>query len=755
MHLVTRTLLFSHKGILIAYSLLFMGISLPFWLHGEVIAPYRQFTELALIDTTGTQHIENRKFSDFVTGFIPGITNHLNGARSGWLTLWSDLNELGRPVNHIAGISPAYLPSWVIAQFTGDPWQFITALALFSCFFAGIFFILFCREIGLSPLTGLIAGTSFAASPLFMYWLTFPMFPAVWSWSAGALWGVTRLARKPDLLGWSILAFSIYSLLMSAYPQPVVFHAYILAGYGLYLAYGKQQSGLPGTTRFLVFSISALMAGVAAASPVYIDLLHTAAESARTSPDPSFFTMVLPGFESLSEAWRFFVLATMPELFGNPVREDFPFQYDGLSVTPLVIFFAVIGLLVSYRKTWGWWLAIVVLFSLAFVHPLYVLGVKHLGFNLSRSTPLGSIMLPLTIIVAYGVDAVVKRSAPGQLSRVVLIAAGTVLSVLLIALLFGLNQGVAIRWGMALTILLVAILLITLYRKTYPLALVTALIVVMATISQPLILRQDATRIARSSPLVEMVRANLPAGSRFAIADPGLSVLPPNFNASLGLASVHSYNSVSSRHYHDLINELGGVMYTYGRRNAAINPDYNSVIFRMSNIGLILSDHALNNDNLVFIGTIENIYLYNVVSRMGCCARVPQPENMSEGIIPHIDPGITDLLQVSKIADQGDYLEFDINEGSTSLLILSQKYHRDWIARALTGNGWIDVKTVLVNGAFQGVLLPEGISRLELRFEPFARHMWMSHIFWLCLLIMIVSRRWKQRVDKVSATGNS
>lgn len=752
MYRITRTFLFSYKVATVAYSLLFISLSLPFWLYGEVIAPYGQFSELALIDTPGTQHIENRKFSDFVTGYIPGVTNHLHGARSGWLTLWSDLNELGRPVNHIAGLSPAYLPSWIIAQFTDDPWRFITVLALFTCFIAGFFLILFCRETGLSPFAGLIAGTSYAASPLFMYWVTFPMFPAVWSWSAGALWGVTRLARKPDLLGWSILSFSTYSLLVSAYPQPVVYHAYILTGYGLYLAYRKQEYGPLETTRFLVFSISALAAGVTAALPVYIDLLHTAAESARIAPDPSFFTGVLPRLESLTEVWRFIALSTMPELFGNPVKEDFPFQYDGLSVTPLIIFFAVIGLFVSYRKTWGWWFAIAALFLLAFIHPLYVLGIKYLGFNLSRSTPLGSIMLPLTIIVAYGVDATVKRPVPGLLSRIVLIAAGTVLSVLATALLFGLTQGVAIRWGMALTILLVTVVLTTLYRKAHPLALLTALIIVVTTISQPLMLHQDATRIARSSPLVEAVRANLPAGSRFAIADPGLPVLPPNFNATVGLASVHSYNSLSSRHYHNLISQLGGVMHTYGRRNASIDPDYNSVMFRMSNIGLILADHTLSNDNLMLVDTIESIYLYSVVSRMGCCALASQPVIMSDGGIQHIDPGATDVQHVSKIVDRGDYLAFDISEDDASLLILSQKYHRNWIAKALTSKGWIDVKTAPVNGVFQGVLLPQGVSQLELRFEPYARYMWMTHLFWLGLIVIVVSRIRKQQDNKLSAT---
>ena len=170
------------------------------------------------------------------------------------------------------------------------------------------------------------------------------MFPAVWCWSAGALWAVTRLARKPDIVGWSVLAFSVYSLLMTAYPQPVVFHAYILGGYGLYLAYRKQRLESHAAGRFLALVATALIAGIALALPVYIDLANISAESARVAPAPSFFTVVLPKFGSFTDAVRFFVLGTAPELFGNPVGAGFPFPYDGLSVTPVVVFFAVIGL---------------------------------------------------------------------------------------------------------------------------------------------------------------------------------------------------------------------------------------------------------------------------------------------------------------------------------------------------------------------------------------------------------------------------
>lgn len=735
------TVLMNYKRVLIAYCLLFFGLTSPtYLLIGEVAAPHRQDIEIGAVATKiKSGHIENRKFSDYTNAYLPEISAHFRGARSGWLTLWTDKNELGRPVYQISGFGPAYFPSWVISHFTGSPWRFITVLSLLTCFLAGIFVILFCREIGIHPLAGLIAGCSLAASPLFMYWLTFPMFPAVWCWSSGALWAITRLARKPDLVGWSVLAFSAYSLLMTAYPQPVVFHAYILGGYGLYLAYRKQQLlGALAAGRFVMLSVSASVAGAALVLPVYIDLAYLTSESARVAPDPSFFTMVLPNFGTLMDVLRFFVLGTTPELFGNPIEPDFPFLYDGLSVTPVVVFFAVIGLLVTYRQTWGWWLAIAVLCLLAFVHPLYVFGVKYLGFNLSRSTPLGSIMLPLTIIVAYGVDALVKRTKPGEFSRVVWVAVASVFAVIALGLWFGLSQSVPIRWGMVLSMLILVGLFAAQYRQTRPVLLVAALIVVLATISYPLMLRQDPVLIATTSPLVEKVRANLPAGSRFAIVEPGLQVLPPNLNAGLGLASAHSYNSLSSRRYHTLIKELGGKMQTYGRWNASISPDYNSTYFWMSNISLMLSPSKLANSNLEYLGEESGVHLYKVISRMGDSAQIisSQTGTGTEGI-SIADPRLLPRHVPTKKLDQGDLLEFEVSSGEPSVMVLSQKYHRDWEAQTLVQTGWVSAKTTVINGVFQGVLLPQDAQLVRLEFKPYARFAWIGHVFWLILLALL------------------
>lgn len=729
------------------YCLFMLAVFRPYLMSGEVVAPRLQAFELGDMDAeTNSASIENRKFSDFTKSYIPEIHEYIKGNRSGWLALWSDKNELGRPLYHLAGFSPAYFPSWLIVRLTDNPWRFITFLSLFTCFLGGLFLILFCREVGLHPLAGLIAGTGLAASPQFMYWLSFPMFISAWCWSAGALWGVTRLSKRTGLLAWSVLAFSGYSLLMTAYPQSVVFHAYLLGGYFIYLASHKIKQGTSITIRFSSIVASALFVGGLLALPVYRDLVYISSESGRISPAPSFFTDVLPGFSDSWDALVFFTLHTVPEIFGNPVAPEFPFSYDGLSISPLFIFFVLVGFFTAFKDTWGWWLAIVILSLFAFVHPLYVLGVEYLGFNLSRSNPLGIITLPFMAIVAFGADALVRRVNSEKMPGFVLWASLGALGVVGIAVLYGMSQNLPIRSEVAWVMLLMIAMLSAQYNRTRPVYLVLALAIFLMTVSYPLMLRQNMDSIVTTSPLVERIRRNLPEGSRYAVASPGISALPPNVNAGIGLPSVHTYNSLSPKRYHALIRSLGGEVMTYGRLNKFISPDYNSPVFWMSNIGLVLSPKKFVHQNLEYVGDESGVQIYRVISRMGRGLQVYSSwdDNDAEGLYM-ADPRLFRYNSPLELRDEGDLLEFEVIPGEASVLILSQKFHRDWHAMALSDGGWIAVRTVEVNGVFQGVLLPSSAGLVRLEFKPWVRYAWGAHVFWLVLLAVLVLTVWKKR----------
>lgn len=727
------------RNALLAYCLFFLALTFPFWLQGEIISPYRQAPEIAASEAPGATQLENRKFSDYVSGYIPELVEVLHGPRSGWLGLWTTQNELGRPLDHTSGLSPAYFPSWLIATVTASPQRFVTVLSLSNCFLAGLFVLLLGRELRLSPLSGLLVAGSLAASPYFMYWLTFPMFTAAYCWSAGVLYAVTRLYRKHDLLGWNVLAFSIYSLLMTGYQQLIVFHAYILAGYVIYLTYRRWQiMGRRAAARWLVVVFSATVVGGGLALPMYLDLAYTASESARVAPAPSFFMANFPPLDSPLAILRFVALGTFPEIFGNPISPTYPLTYDGRSVTPLIIFLALLGLLLRMRETWGWWLAIGVLCLLLFIQPLYIFGVQYLGFNLSRSNPIGIILLPVAIVSAYGADALIQRAGANQHSRTVTIAVVGTLACLVLAVEFGITQELAVRWSVVALSLGVIGLLAVQVDRIRPALLIVALLVVASYLSFPMMLRQNASQLATSSLLVDNVRANLPSDSRYAVASPGLAVLAPNLNATLGLASIHSYNSLSSRRYHALIKALGGEVLTYGRWNGSIAPDYAGPLFWMSNIALMLSPAKLQDDNLDYLGQVGDVHFHGVVSRMGCCLQVDfPPDSIAPDGVQIADPRKLPSRQAVKTLDQGDLIELDVVAHHVGLLILSQKFHRDWFAQVRMASGWTATMTAPVNGIFQGVVLPEGTQQVRLQFKPFVRFAWLAHVFWFLVLLAL------------------
>jgi hypothetical protein len=104
-----------------------------------------------------------------------------------------------------------------------------------------------------------------------------------------------------------------------------------------------------------------------------------------------------------------------------------------------------------------------------------------------------------------------------------------------------------------------------------------------------------------------------------------------------------------------------------------------------------------------------------------------------------------------KTVDQGDVLEFDVQEGEASLLVVSQKFHRDWHAQAFTpSGGWADVETVPVNGIFQGVFLPVEASKARLQFLPCVRHAWIAHCVWLLVAVVLGFRSLRSRSDRGS-----
>lgn len=249
-----------------------------------------------------------------------------------------------------------------------------------------------------------------------------------------------------------------------------------------------------------------------------------------------------------------------------------------------------------------------------------------------------------------------------------------------------------------------------------------------------------------TSPLVEKIRANLPQDSRFVVVSPHLGVLPPNLNSTLGLASIHSYNSLSSRYYHTLIRELGGNIRTYGQWNSSISPDYTSSVSWMSNVGMVLAPARIMNDELIFVGNEAGVHLHKVASHMGYALQVYSNKDSVSGEKVHIaDPRSMQSFTPSTILNLGDFLKFSVQAGPPSLLILSQKFHGNWKAEVLDPLGWKSAGSAVINDGFQGVILPENVTQVRLTYKSYVRYTWIGHVFWSIVFLLLFVVSWKKR----------
>ena len=740
----------NHRTAGLGYLALFGFVALWFGIGGKVIAPHVQDIELGLPASPASAAIQNRKFNDFFLNYIPELQQQLTSPRSGWIATWSNLNEIGSPLYHTEGLSPAYPPTWVLTRLSDDPIVVITVLVLLTAFLGGAFAFLLAKEWGLHPLASLSAALLLISAPMIAYWATFPMYFAVYCWGTGLMWGFQRATKRRDAGGWLALALCSYALLMSVYPQMIVQHAYLLAAWsGVILWRVARDQGGRRAAALAAYGVSAVAVGTALALPVFLDLSLAAKESARLNVPASFYTALFPHISSWQDAAGWLATTAVPDLFGNPSSPDYPFVYNGRSVVPWASLLALSGIPFSLRKTWGWWLAVAICVVLAFDRPLYHFAVAHLGFGFSRSNPLAVVVLPMTWLAALALDGMLRRrerpwagpqatANAARTARVVAFAA--CLGILACAYALALATGQALR-GERVLLLASSLLACAALWGRYPaLSAVVGGALAVFAYSWPLVLVQDLSAIHRTSPLVEAIRTHLPQGSRYAwVSDP--TTLPPDVNAEVNLATIHTYDSLSPKSYQALIVQLGGTTSVFGRHNSWIKPPAASAELQLSDIGLFLSSKRLAEVLGAPVAVVGGVFIYPNTQRIGSWMSIPLDDAQADGQGYLVaQPTLARRLPAKKVRDLGDEMEFVVTGSAPALLVLSQKFNAQWLAEWGTGNIWHSAPSVRVNGFFQGVVVPQQAQRVRLSFRPWARYAWFAHVFFAVAGILVALR---------------
>jgi hypothetical protein len=740
---------------LIAFGVVFSGL----FSGKNVISPVCQTETFGASGTGPASCSENPKFRDYVAYYVPEATVFLRGRRSGWIATWTPLSELGRPTTHLAGLSPAYFPNWIISKFTSDGFRYITTIAVLTMFLAGAFTFLLAWELSLVPAAALVAALAVGLSPGLIFWQTFPMFAASFGWTAATLYGLTRFVRRRDLLGWVTIAFAIYSLLLTAYPVMVIYHAYLCAGFAIYLLRRRTAS----VDQYSLLSIalgvtSAAMIGVLAALPPLLDTYQAMEHSARAHPDVEFLRAVIQPLKTLKDWIRFLGFWTFPQVMGNPISTSFPSQFIGWNLAPFAVFLICIS---NWRRTWGWWAFILALVAIEALPPVFSFVVHYLGVGLSRTVPTVIATLPLAMIAAANVHSVCTewglptsgstRTTGRELTRLA-VPVLLYLVLLVVAAKAASLYGVSISYTALFAFMVYLPGLVIAIKNRLPGIIVVIAIGHLLMFDRQMLLVQPRSAIVQSTPVTRRMQTLLAHGGRFASLQTATDFAPPNMNVQVMLPSVHSYDSLSPVSYQQLIYRLGGHVMNLGRYSVSMDASsIGSVDFRLADIRVVLARQPIVSKDVVLDSDFEGLLVYRVIDNWGGYVRA-DANSFALGNGENAGAKLTDVDHLERqaatiIANQGDRLDLRLArvDNSTTLLVASQLYNANWHAEGLTTQGWRKLSALPVNGTYEGIVIPGGVDTVRLRFIPWVRWSWLGHVAFsllgVCLLVVAFRQR--------------
>ena len=136
------------------------------WASGNVLSPvcHAQINGMHYL-TEPMLACEQRKLADYEEEFLPEIVNQQTLPHTGFIVTRNEFNEFGRQAKHITGNTPANLYTWVLFQFFTDPYQILATQSLSLLFLFGLWVLLICRELKITPTAGLFAALSGVTTP--------------------------------------------------------------------------------------------------------------------------------------------------------------------------------------------------------------------------------------------------------------------------------------------------------------------------------------------------------------------------------------------------------------------------------------------------------------------------------------------------------------------------------------------------------------------------------------------------------------
>ena len=730
----------------LVYSMVMAIWFMPLLISGQVILPFRPFLYANLEPATHATYVETMFYADYMTAYIPEVNQQMHAPKSGWITLWTNTVEFGKPLAHGSIFSPAYLPSWFMLQFTNNPYYYFTLYFGVIVYLTGLFALLYAREIIPQPEVALLTGLLLAFMPAFFYWNTFHTFITPTTWGMALLYGLQRIHNQKSSQ-WAILfvGFAMYSLIYTAYPQLIIQIAYILLGYfGWHVWQLRTNRDL--LIRYALRTSIGILLGIISTLPFILDLVTSMQlSSLRQQITPQFFISVIPKINTIIQAlgaWLSFGVSDIFQPITTYTKTVFPIKSS--YITFVMLLFVHIGVITHWRRVWGWVLWLIIAMAFSFRQDIFALGYFAGLPQVSRGMLFnsGSQQIPLIILAMYGAYTIISRTIVPSRNLILITFFGGI-QYIGCAVIYALWQHIAVQWTYVALEFGVVLLFTTSFFVTHAhwrsLLLVATIMGHAQFVVAPLLLVQPPTNTITTSPTAQAIVDSLPPDGIMAlITQKPTFRLEPNFSSALGIRQIGAYSSLQSRYYVALMKRFNVNYDTYIRTVRSINLPLPANDLWMTNIRTIVSDKPLEVPELTFTTRVNGLYLYHTADGMGCCLRVPARTLRTDSTTPNhywLDhPQANTNQRLTKKVDHGDELLLEFPAATEdSVIVFNQQFHPDWIAHVQTAQGWQPTRTITINDVYQAVHIPAGATALNFQFRPWIRWSIVANLFWLIL----------------------
>lgn len=369
-------------------------------------------------------------FNDAILQLLPWEAEVRRGFSAGHLPLWSDLLDGGSSpwVNPQAAVlSPIAMLGRLLPleHFLLGTLAVKILLAFEGCW-------LLARVLGARRFTAALGAGAFALGGPIMAWAVFPLSSVV-AWSPWLALGTVRVIRKPLPREVAAAALVFAALLLSGHPEIALAECLVAAGFGM-IAWRRRGRAL----RRLAGAALAAILGASLAACSLLPFLLVAPHSLRASHaaeviaaprsprSPRATTAPAPAFNWFPAGQeRLLLTALNPWSFGRPFHETFsgpgnwPIAAGGyLGLAALA---GAASALVCRRWKIAWPLAALALGMLLLTAGFYPLRrlVSTLPFGralaLDRFLPAAA--LPLAVLAALGLDELLRSARPARPAR--------------------------------------------------------------------------------------------------------------------------------------------------------------------------------------------------------------------------------------------------------------------------------------------------------------------------------------------------